>query len=94
MATDVFEKCTCLHGDRKPNFPADWSLRAVSESAQRLHSLLNVADMLTEKPELTETDIIALDVLLHAGREHASDIINQIAQLSGAARDTEALELQ
>jgi hypothetical protein len=59
----------------------------VSDAAQRLLALLEVADMITEKPELTEMDIIALDVLLVAGREHATDIIRRLAQLSGATED-------
>lgn len=50
--------------------------------------------MLTEKPELTEMDIIALEVLLEAGREQASEIIRRIGQLSVAAAEAGAVPRQ
>jgi hypothetical protein len=50
--------------------------------------------MLTEKLELTEVDTIALDVLLEAGREHASEIIRQIRHLSDEVGNVEALPRQ
>lgn len=50
--------------------------------------------MLTEQPELTANDIIALDVLLDAGREQANDIIRQIMQLSGTVSNAEAKSRQ
>ena len=80
----------CSDGDRELHLPLDRLLRLVSDAAQRLQALLKVADMLTEKPELTEMDIIALDVLLEAGREQASEIIRLIEHLSGVASEAEA----
>jgi hypothetical protein len=90
----TLKNCICSNGYRGFRTPDDRSLRPVSDAAQRLLVLLEVADTLTEKPELTEVDIIALDVLLAAGREHATDIIRLIAQLSGAAEDATTLPLQ
>ena len=94
MATDIQENFTCSHSFREHHSSIGRSLRPVSDAALRLQALLEVVDMLTEKPELTEMDIIALDVLLEAGREHASEIIRRIGQLSGAAGDTETLPRQ
>lgn len=91
---EALNNCMCSNGYRGIRTPDDRSLRPVSDAAQRLLALLEVADMLTEKPELTEVDIIALDVLLVAGREHATDIIRLIAQLSGAAEDAKTLPRQ
>jgi hypothetical protein len=59
-----------------------------------LDGILKVADMLTEQPKLTANDIIALDVLLDAGREQANEIIGQIGQLSGAVSNAEAKSRQ
>jgi uncharacterized protein related to proFAR isomerase len=94
MATDIQEIFTCSHGYREHHSSIGSSLRPISDAAQRLQALLEVADMLTEKPELTEIDIIALDVLLDAGREQASEIIRRIRQLSAAACDAGAMPRQ
>jgi hypothetical protein len=59
-----------------------------------LQALLEVSDMLTEKPELTEMDIIALDVLLAAGRDQAGEVIRLIGQLSAAADNAGAVPRQ
>lgn len=91
MATDILEDCTCLCVHKEPRSTVDGSFRYVSGAAQRLQALLEVADMLTEKPKLTDLDIIALDVLLEASREHTSEIIRRIGQLSSAAGNAEAL---
>lgn len=44
-------------------------------TARRLHALLDVLDILTEKPTLTESDMAALDVILDAARRQVSEII-------------------
>lgn len=94
MTSDILRDCLCAHGHRELHLPPDRSLRPVSDAAQRLQALLDVADMLTEKPELTEMDIIALEVLLEAGREQASEIIRRIGQLSVAAAEAGAVPRQ
>lgn len=63
------------------------SLLPISVAAQRLKSLLEVADMLTEKPELTEMDAVALDVILESARNHTNEIIFWIGKLSGETQD-------
>jgi len=90
VLADRLENRTCSCGHKEHRLAADRSLRGVSDAAQRLLALLQVADMLTEKPKLTELDMIALDVLLDAGREHASEIIRRIGQLADEAGDAEA----
>jgi hypothetical protein len=69
-------------------------LRHVSAAAQRLQALLEVADMLTETPEMTEMQVIALDVLLAFGRTQASEVMRQLAQMSGTEWDAKAPPVQ
>lgn len=94
MAMDIQENLTCSHDYSEHHSSIGRLLRPISDAAQRLQALLEVADMLTEKPELTEMDIIALDVVLQAGREDASEIIRRIGQLSAAAGDAGAMPRQ
>lgn len=88
---DAQENLKCSDGHVEHQSSIGNSLRPVFNAAQRLQAILEVADMLTEKPELTEMDIMALDVLLKAGREHASEIIRRIGQLSAAVGDAGAV---
>lgn len=39
-------------------------------AAQKAHALLEAADILTEKPSLSEADVVSLDVLLAEAREY------------------------
>lgn len=68
------------------------SLDRLTEIAQRLLATLTVADALTEKPELSEMENIALDVLLAAGLDDVRELIRQIEKLSAAewGREKEA----
>jgi hypothetical protein len=94
MTSDNFISCLCSHGHSELHLPPEGPLRVIFNAAQRLDGILKVADMLTEQPELTANDIIALDVLLDAGREQANDIIRQIMQLSGTVSNAEAKSRQ
>jgi hypothetical protein len=60
------------------------SLDRLTEIAHRLSATLTVADALTEKPQLTEMESIALDVLLAAGLDDVRELIRQIEKLSAA----------
>jgi hypothetical protein len=63
--------------------------RHVTDAARRAHVLLDVADILTEKPTLSETDIIALDVVLGAAREHLWEILRWSEQFPNMEREAE-----
>lgn len=60
------------------------------ESARRAHLLLEVADILTEQPALSEMDINALEVVLAAAREHIREILWWSEQLPSAEREVDA----
>jgi hypothetical protein len=94
LASDILRDSLCSHRHSELHLPPKRSLRLVSDAAQRLQALLEVSDMLTEKPELTEMDIIALDVLLAAGRDQAGEVIRLIGQLSAAADNAGAVPRQ
>lgn len=82
MLFPVLKTCDCSCGDIKHVSSGDGLLQMLSSVAARLHATLQVADFLTEKPELTETDIIALDVLLESGRDSTCELVNLIELLS------------
>ena len=65
-------------GHRDAVAPADTSRRNFSETARRLQAILHVLDVLTEKKDLTEIDLIAIDVLLNTGRDYANALVLQI----------------
>jgi len=85
IATLATHTCSCA--DAGTALPSARRMRGLSAMAERLQAVVQVADMLTEKPELTEADLVALDVLLAAMRDCAADLIWQIGQLPAATGD-------
>lgn len=69
----------CRHRDAVA--PADTSRRNFSETARRLQAILHVLEALTEKKDLTEMDLIAIDVLLNTGWDYANALVLQIDRL-------------
>lgn len=53
-------------------------------AARRAYTLLEAVELLTEKPALSEADIIALDVVLESVREHVWEILLLSDGRSGA----------
>jgi hypothetical protein len=71
-AMEAFD-CCCSEAAATPL--AGKSGKPFAVAARRLQALLDVADVLTEMPELTEIDTIALEVVLAAARDHANEIV-------------------
>jgi hypothetical protein len=93
MPSDQFRECNCCadQADDSETISREYiTVRLISDAARRLLEIFNVADVLTEKPDLTETDLIALDVLLIAGRDNAEELIWQIEQLKNPLPSVEA----
>ena len=89
MLVDNSETCQCQGAPHRLSVIDGRICRLVTDAARRAHVLLDVADILTEKPTLSETDIIALDVVLEVAREHLREILRWSEQLPNMEREAE-----
>lgn len=87
VCTSGLSECRC---SSTRSSAVDDNIRpAVSAAGRNALALLEVADILTEKPTLSETDIIALDVVLKSAREHVLEILWWSEQLPNMEREAE-----
>lgn len=89
MLVDNSEACRCQGAPHRLSVIDGRIHRLVTNAARRANVLLDVADILTEKPTLSETDIIALDVVLEAAREDLREILRWSEQLPNMEREAE-----
>lgn len=75
MLASTLGFCDCKSSLTQSGQLDDGSRQAIFTAARRVYTLLEAAELLTEKPALSETDIIALDVVLEAARDHVSEIL-------------------
>lgn len=66
------------------------SLHCLAEVAQKLHTMLHAADVLTERHHLSELDRMTLDGLLIAGRDYASELLWRIEKLSQSDKQADS----
>jgi len=89
LARDI-EPCVCRFTPDWANPSADQVRPPYAAAAWRMYTLLEVADILTEKPALSEMDINALEVFLEAARECAREILWSSGQGHDRRRDASA----